>query len=268
MKVFISWSKEGSKECAEILRDWIKCTLQASEPWISSKDLDKGSLWFTEINDQFKDTKVGIVCLTKENKNNPWILFEAGALAKGLSTNRVCTFLLDLEPTDLQNPLAQFNHTLPNEEGMKSLLITINSELAEKKLDDRILDQVFQTYWPIFEKKFKDLKLNNNKPESEKDSVRSSDDILKEILNTTRTLDKRIRNLEINNDKSFRTSISKNELYEKVMILINQNLHPKDIEIELSNNYPREIIRMAINDLLNNDNFIKNNNLRNKHSSD
>jgi hypothetical protein len=122
MKVFISWSKSLSKECAEILSDWIKCTLQASEPWISSKDIDKGSLWFNEINDQLKDTKVGIVCLTKENKDNPWILFESGALAKGLSVNRVCTFLIDLSPADLANPLAQFNHTIPDQDGMKSLL--------------------------------------------------------------------------------------------------------------------------------------------------
>lgn len=76
MKIFISWSKSLSKECAEILRDWIKCTLQPSEPWVSSKDIEKGSLWFGEISDQLKDTRVGIVCLTKENKNNPWILFE------------------------------------------------------------------------------------------------------------------------------------------------------------------------------------------------
>lgn len=129
MKVFISWSGKFSKECAEILRDWIKCTLQASDPWISSKDIDKGSLWFNEISDQLKDTKVGIVCLTKDNKEKPWILFESGALAKGLSANRVCTFLINLKPSDLENPLAQFNHTVPDKEGMKSLLTTINKEL-------------------------------------------------------------------------------------------------------------------------------------------
>ena len=195
MNVFISWSKNLSKECAEILRDWIKCTLQASEPWVSSKDIDKGSLWFNEINDQLKDTKVGIVCLTKENKSNPWILFESGALAKGLSANRVCTFLIDLTPADLANPLAQFNHTMPNQEGMKSLLSTINKELGENALDDRILDQVFETYWPLFEKKFNEV-IRDSPASDELEPTRSSDDILTEILYTTRTLDKRIRFLE------------------------------------------------------------------------
>jgi len=212
MKVFISWSKSLSKECAELLRDWIKCTLQASDPWVSSKDIDKGTLWFNEINDQLKDTKVGIVCLTKDNKGNPWILFESGALAKGLSINRVCTFLIDLTPADLENPLAQFNHTSPNKEGMKSLLATINKELGEKALDSRIIDQVFETYWPQFESKFSDIVSNapivtTTKPQ------RSSDEILTEILYTTRTLDKRIRSLEQNKRSSFGPNyINKNNI--------------------------------------------------------
>lgn len=42
----------------------------------------------------------------------------AGALAIGdvplFSSNRVCTFLIDLKPEGLQDPIAQFNHTLPD----------------------------------------------------------------------------------------------------------------------------------------------------------
>ncbi|WP_417071157.1 hypothetical protein [Niveibacterium terrae] len=96
MKVFLSWSGQSSKEVANLLSDWLCCVIQASRPWISTRDLDRGSLWFGEINDQLKDTTVGIICLTQENKTRPWILFEAGALAKGLSTSRVCTLLVDL----------------------------------------------------------------------------------------------------------------------------------------------------------------------------
>lgn len=241
MKIFISWSKTLSKECAEILRDWVKCTLQSTEPWISTKDIDKGSLWFNEINDQLNDTKVGIVCLTKENKNNPWILFESGALAKGLSTNRVCTFLLDLQPTDLDGPLSQFNHTLPDEEGMKSLLSTINSELGDKKLEERILDQVFETYWPIFKTKFDEIK--NNVPEKvDVEPVRSSDDILKEILYTTRNLDKRVRFIERNDNIRKHKYLPKEELSEKIMYLLDKGLHPKEIAMELEGFAPNDFI--------------------------
>lgn len=233
MKIFISWSKKLSKDCAEILRDWIKCTLQASQPWVSSKDIDKGSLWFNEINDQLKDTKVGIICLTKENKENPWILFESGALAKGLSANRVCTFLIDLTPADLTNPMAQFNHTMPDQDGMKSLLKTINKELGERALEDRILDQVFDTYWPLFEKNFNEA--IKNFPISEKsESPRSSDEILTEILYTTRTLDKRIRHLEINKEDFMGDKyITEKEIVDRVKNLINKGLNPKEIAVKL-----------------------------------
>jgi len=242
MNVFISWSKSLSKDCAEILRDWIKCTLQASEPWISSKDIDKGSLWFNEINDQLKDTKVGIVCLTKENKENPWILFESGALAKGLSANRVCTFLIDLTPADLSNPLAQFNHTLPDEEGMKSLLTTINKELGDNALEDRILDQVFDTYWPIFNQRFKDVIGNAPAPENIEPS-RSSDDILTEILYTTRTMEKRIRQIERKDDRMrFERSLSEMELVERIHYLVDKGLHPKEVAMELEGLAPTELV--------------------------
>jgi len=67
MKIFISWSGPRSRAVAELLNDWTKCVLQATRPWLSTRDIDRGALWFSEIHDQLKDTSVGIVCLTQEN---------------------------------------------------------------------------------------------------------------------------------------------------------------------------------------------------------
>ena len=194
MKIFMSWSGARSRATAELLSDWIKCVIQASRPWISTRDIDRGALWFSEISDQLKDTTVGIVCLTQENKNRPWILFEAGALAKGLSSNRVCTFLVDLKPADLEDPLAQFNHTLPEKESVWELVRTLNSCLSSVGLDERILEQVFSTYWGQFEERFKVLL--KQIPLSEKPEPRSEKNLLAEILENTRTLTHRIRSIE------------------------------------------------------------------------
>ena len=139
MKVFLSWSGDRSRKVANLLSDWLCCVIQASRPWISTRDLDRGSLWFGEINDQLKDTTVGIICLTQENENRPWILFEAGALAKGLSTARVCTFLIDLVSKDIEDPLAQFNHTFPNRDSVLGLIRTLNGTLGNSSLDPRIV---------------------------------------------------------------------------------------------------------------------------------
>jgi hypothetical protein len=192
--VFISWSGERSKAVAGILTDWLKCVIQASQPWISTRDIDRGALWFSEINDQLKDVSIGIVCLTNDNKDNPWILFESGALAKGLTTSRVCPLLIDLMPEDVRDPLAQFNLTLPNKDGVWQLVKTVNSCLGEKMLDERILSQVFNTYWPQFEVNFNSALAEN--PPAGNVPDRSQDDMLTEILNTTRGLSHRIRQLE------------------------------------------------------------------------
>jgi len=242
MNVFISWSGKFSKECAELLRDWIKCTLQATQPWISSTDIDKGSLWFNEINDQLKDTKVGIVCLTKDNKEKPWILFESGALAKGLSSNRVCTFLINLKPSEIDNPLAQFNHTTPDGESMKGLLTTINKELGDKALEDRVLGQVFDTYWPLFEEQFN--KIIETEPHSKaNEPSRTKDDILEEILYTTRTMDRRIRTLERNKKNEFHPNhIPRDEAKLLIENLIDIGRDPYEISKELDGKETMEFI--------------------------
>jgi len=194
MKVFISWSGDRSKKVAELLDDWIQCVIQAVNPWMSSKDIDRGALWFTEISDQLANTSIGIICLTKENRNKPWILFESGALAKGLTSNRVCTFLIDMAPTDLENPLAQFNHTFPNRESIWELVRTINLTLKEDALKESVLLKVFDTYWPQFEREFK-LILDTTLETAPIDD-RKENDIMLDVLTTVRMLDKRMRNIE------------------------------------------------------------------------
>jgi len=194
MRIFISWSGERSRLVGELIDEWIRCVLQAVDPWISSNDIDRGSLWFTEINDQLRDVSIGIICLTKENKDKPWILFEAGALLKGLSTSRICTLLVDLEPKDIEDPLAQLNHTKPNKDGMRKLVKSLNVALGEQKLNDRVVNDVFEMYYPKFEESF--AAILKDTPETTPVKVRDKEDVMDEMLNVLRGLDKRVRGLE------------------------------------------------------------------------
>lgn len=193
MRVFISWSGDRSHAVAELLHDWIKCVLQASDPWLSSRDIDRGALWFTEINDQLKDTSVGIICLTQENLNRPWLLFEAGALAKGLSTSRVCTLLIDVKPSDLDDPLAQFNHTFPVKDSIFALVRSLNKQ-CPARLDDKILDKVLETYWEQFEKSFSQALKKH--PATEKKEQVSDEKMLEKIYDLTHSLTQRMTRLE------------------------------------------------------------------------
>lgn len=196
MDIFISWSGNRSQKVAELLNNWLKYVIQAVNPWISTHDIDRGAVWFTTISENLSNTKFGIICLTQENKNQPWILFEAGAIARGVSVNRVCTLLIDLRPTDVENPLAQFNHTIAEQkESVWELIKTINKELKDKSLPEPILINAFNTYWPQFKKAFEKI-ISENAIEPTK---RNNDDILADILSTIRAVDKQLRQVEVDN---------------------------------------------------------------------
>jgi len=156
--VFISWSGERSRRIAEELCSWLKCVVQMTKPFVSTKDIDKGSFWFNSINDALSNAAIGIFCITKENKNKPWILFEAGAVSKGLTRNRVCTLLIDLKPNDIHGPLQGFNHTdLNDRDSFWGLIKTINANLDDKIQEETLLD-VFNVYYPRFKKKCESIK--------------------------------------------------------------------------------------------------------------
>jgi hypothetical protein len=246
MNVFLSWSGDRSEAVAELLDGWLQCVIQAVDPWMSSKDIDRGTLWFSEVNDQLQNTSIGIICLTQENKIKPWILFEAGALAKGLSENRVCTFLIDLESTDIGAPLSQFNHTSPTKESLWGLVRTLNNSLKEQGLKEKILEQVFNTYWPQFEREFKII-IDEN-PENEVVVKRTDDDILLEILTATRSMNKRVRLLEqeairdikeINNYRISEKNIDYNikDIYKNYCDLISVGIPEDDAILNISKNY-------------------------------
>ena len=85
MKVFITWSGKKSKAVALALREWIPDVLNNIEAWMSEIDIGAGRRWSEAIALELGVTNCGIICLTKSNLNQPWILFEAGALAKSIS---------------------------------------------------------------------------------------------------------------------------------------------------------------------------------------
>ena len=96
MKIFISWSGQRSKVVADALRSWIPDVIHAVKPWMSGVDIRAGMRWSREVDEQLRDTQFGILCLTKENQTAPWLLFEAGALAKSVEGAAVCPYLIDL----------------------------------------------------------------------------------------------------------------------------------------------------------------------------
>ncbi len=174
---------------ADLLFAWLPQVIQAVEPWMSS-EIEKGRKWSPEISDRLGQTAFGIICLTRENLTAPWILFEAGALSKTPDAY-TWTFLYELSPTDVQQPIAQFQHTVAEKQDVRKLLHTINDvvrTLGEKALSQPVLDKVFDTFWPELESSLAQIPPERN---SRRREVRSERELLEEVLELVRGQERR-----------------------------------------------------------------------------
>ncbi|MDQ3540066.1 MAG: toll/interleukin-1 receptor domain-containing protein, partial [Chloroflexota bacterium] len=151
MKVFLSFSGERSRAVAEAFRDGLRPVIQAVDPYISSRDIDKGARWAEEITQQLEASHFGIIFVTSDNLDAKWLHFEAGALSKSLERGRVAPFLFGVEQEQLHGPLTMFQSTRNTAEDIRALVQTINS-FSEQPLAETDLSQIFNVWWPRLQK--------------------------------------------------------------------------------------------------------------------
>jgi TIR domain len=148
MKVFISWSGPRSRAIANRLRTWLPDVIQGVKPWVSATDIDAGARWGQHVQGELQESRFGIICLTRTNQTAPWVLFEAGALAKSIDEIFVCPYLIDLEPSELlAGPLVQFQAKRANEQETLDLVRTIN-RAQDNALPGDQLERTFAKWWP------------------------------------------------------------------------------------------------------------------------
>lgn len=187
MYVFISWSGLQSRQIALALRDWLPGVINAAEPYVSSEDIEKGARWSADIAGKLNSTSIGIICVTRENMNRPWINFEAGALSKAMGTeSRVIPLLVDLGNADLVGPLNQFQTVLLTQEDMRKLVDTINNS-ADKPNPSGVMDKVFRALWSDLEGQFKKILSDAEQPPWE-DPPRSDREMLQELVELSRDI--------------------------------------------------------------------------------
>ena len=180
MKVFLSWSGQASNEVAQALRDWLPAVLQATRPYFSPADIAKGARWSSEVAAELSESRVGILCVTRENLSAPWLMFEAGALAKSIESSKVIPLLVGVDPADLSGPLAQFQAAKFERTEIRRILAVINRELGSAALDEQVLSSVFDKWWPDLEAQIRSVALG---PRAQNLSILRTDrELLEEIL--------------------------------------------------------------------------------------
>lgn len=181
MDVFISWSGDKSRAIAEALRKWLKQVVNAVDPWMSLQDVNKGARWSSDVATKLAASKVGIICVPPSNLNSNWLLFEAGALSKTLENTHVGPLLVDLNPSDVSGPLAQFQATRVAKDDIKKLLRTINSALGDTALSESHIDEAFEVWWPKLEEQIERLPPEADSPRTRRAPEEMPDEILERV---------------------------------------------------------------------------------------
>ncbi|MFA7264420.1 MAG: toll/interleukin-1 receptor domain-containing protein [Caulobacter sp.] len=188
MRIFISWSGERSQTLATAIREWLPLVLHYADPWLSQADIDAGDRWSEAIAKELDACSFGITCVTSENVNSPWILFESGALAKSMEKGRVLPLLLDLDVRDISGPLAQFQAKKAEKNGLLDAISSMNKNAPNPEPEERV-KLLFEALWPQLEQKISEIP----KSQSSSKQSRPQSEILEELVTSVRNLDLRYR---------------------------------------------------------------------------
>jgi hypothetical protein len=158
------------------------------EPWLSKADIDAGDRWGAELAKELTESNFGISCATKDNVLAPWLLFEAGAIAKSVEAGKLIPLLLDIDFKDLSGPLTQFQAKKAERQGVLELVHSVNNSATSPVPEGR-LAQLFDALWPELESKIEAIPVSDSTVKV----TRPEGEILEELVASVRTVDSRVR---------------------------------------------------------------------------
>ncbi|QDU30594.1 hypothetical protein ETAA8_57400 [Anatilimnocola aggregata] len=164
MRVFVSWSGPRSQKVGEALSKFIRRVLQRTEPWYSKNSIRSGRLAYDELVKALIGTKFGILCVTADNWERPWLNFEAGALLRSVEATQVTPYLLDIKPSQLQAPLNLFQARAANQSDTLELCRDINTALGSDSLPPNELNDHFEKWWPELESQLNAIESTGAEP--------------------------------------------------------------------------------------------------------
>jgi hypothetical protein len=148
--LFVGWSGPRSHPAAEAFHGWIKSVVQAARPWIASESIRKGAMWRNDLTQVLRNCGMGVSFVTRDTLAAPWLLFESGSLCNSVGAGLVGLVLLDLKPSDLDEPLSAFQLTSPTQKDMRKLVLDINATIGDPTAREAVGD-VFDAMWPRLE---------------------------------------------------------------------------------------------------------------------
>lgn len=120
MKIYLSWSGELGRRASEALSSALRQLIPELEVWSPGSDISAGARWVDQTRDAIRASQVALVCVTNDSRGAPWLLYELGVMASSGST--VVPWLVDIEPSDLEGPLQQFQALRSDAQSFRQLV--------------------------------------------------------------------------------------------------------------------------------------------------
>jgi hypothetical protein len=151
---------------------------------MSEESVPMGQQWWVVLQQELRDTAACIICLTRENLDAPWLHFEAGEAARALDSAYICPYLVGVSKADLTGPLALFQASFADERDTLKLIQIINSTLGANMIKPELLHRTFEFMWPVLSARFAAIR------ETSVGRMRPSHEILEEVLETVRRMER------------------------------------------------------------------------------
>jgi hypothetical protein len=136
-KIFLCWSKSRSRAIAKAWASLLPDIIKGVQP-ILSTEFQKGKEWSKLLRRVLDEARTGIVFLTPENVDAPWIHFEAGALATAVGSRDgdVFTYVYGFDPGRLAGPLSAYQSTVTTKEDTRRLVLGLCAALDREPPDE------------------------------------------------------------------------------------------------------------------------------------
>lgn len=149
-RVFISWSGQAAKAVASVLKPCLERLFPGGHFFMSDDEIEVGDRWAAVLDAELEQSDLGIICATSTSVTSPWVIFEAGALAKLKDVSRLCILLIDLPKESLPSPLHRFQCTTLTQDGVLRLVKSIERHLRIRHHHDELsLEEHFVKIWPM-----------------------------------------------------------------------------------------------------------------------
>lgn len=211
MRVFLSWSKRPSEDYAKLVREFLPqiINIKQDDIFMSSESIGLGTNGILSINENLSESGFGLLFMTPNNKDETWLNFEAGAISKGLTGNRVTPIVFDTKDKDSVlsgGPISTLQGTLFSEESFLKIILDMNKELPEDlRREEELVKKIYLNLWKGIERQVSGISGGGNKGKSWYSDEESNPDPIEIKIN-------RIHDILENRVISAQESINQNQV--------------------------------------------------------